>query len=368
MTTNATIPSAAPAPASSPAASPAPATPTARKDQGPAIRRLNGASPRAYETRPSSLSKPVAPAAAKPGPAQMAAPTVVTPPASTSAKPTADVAPPPPSGEALAVDSAPEEPAESAPADPPEADPAEVSKRLARIAKQEAKARAAIQAERAKLDADRATHAENARRVSLFEQAMAKARQDPLAVLNMLGVAPQAVIDAILGADARAKDPAAQLESRLQAQMQQRLDEYKKQLDADAKAQQARTQEQQIAAYKAQTLAPFIESNAAKFPLLVREHGPDAANQVFAYQQARYRLTKGQETPTPEQACAVFEKHYQDQLARLTGATVAPGKAPQNGTRNAAAKDSTAPQTPNQPRKASPWATVDKPMIVKVKT
>ena len=303
---------------------PKPATPPTPK---PPTKRLDGVQRKAYQTRPAPHA--VAPAAAPPAP-----PTTKT--EAETANPADGATPPAP----ITQDKPAEAAAEAKPAEEPKPSEklteAEEARRLARIHKAEAK----LAADRQAFAREREAQANLAQRVQIIEKAAAAAKQDPIGFLHRaFGIAPQAVLDAIIADGSKPEaTKAAEKSASEAAELRAKLADIEKTVQDSEKARQQESHRQGVAAYKTSAIAPVL-ADKAKYELTLRALGEQAAvDEVYALQAKRFALTSQEvaagkrqapDVLTPAQAADQIEAYLRSQRDLLTGTSVAPGKSSQ---------------------------------------
>lgn len=199
--------------------------------------------------------------------------------------------------------------------------------------------------DRARLDAERAKVVETARsqaalldRAKLIEQGSDAARKNPLAFLQRaFGVEPQAVLDALIGHQARTPAERAQADAAAHAQtLQQRIAELESATRKAAAEHAEREQAARIEAHLSTEIRPVIEAQGA-YPYArhyAAATGEDLVRAVYTQQLAQWKATG--KVPTPKEILDRVE-------ARLSAhARTLPGAAPSAPTSSTSAPATTA--------------------------
>jgi hypothetical protein len=315
---------AAPAPAAPQTAPPAkPATP-----QMPA-RRVEGVTKRSYQTRPANHAVPPAQPAPEVSAAAAPSPPAAAPSrADSAAQPGADK---PEDAPAAATDGKPPEPSAK---EPDKLSDAEESRRLARIHKAESK----LQEQRQAFAREQQHLADTSKKVQIIEQAARAAQQNPLAFLAQLGIAPQAVLDAIISDGSKPEATKLQEKAAQEAeQLRAKLAEVEKTVQDSVSAQQQERHRQSVAAYKSTAIAPVLADKAA-CELTLRYFGGNeqaAADEVFSLQSQAFALSSAEVKAgkrsepvvlTPGEALSRIEAHLRSQRDLLNGTSATPAK------------------------------------------
>ncbi len=342
--------SAAPAP---PAPAPSTNTPANAMPPTHVQRRTLGVPQRMIQRAPSRANAPVPTVAASPLPTSAASATVPAPTTAAGLRPpeptaAVGITEPAPSAATEVPDAAAAEP------EPEKITASEESRRIARINRAAQK----LEGDRRAFAAERAAAAQATARIAVleghFRSAGAAAKADPLGFLqSTFGVAPQAVLDRIIAEGAKPEATRAQEAGAQQAAaLQKKFDELQAEMQRSARENAQQKAARETDEYKRYAIAPTL-AQADKYPLTMRALGANAVNEVFALQEARYKVTQAEvaagrrDKPvllTPSQAADMIEHHYRSQRDLLTGANVAPGK-PAASTRIDPAKAKAGSQT-----------------------
>lgn len=336
-----------------------------------------GARPK-HIVRPSPFSRPSAPAAipaAAPTHAATAAPAPTTP----ETAPTPDGTPLTPAGDdavsgAAASDTtapAAGEASDSSPAaeeKPPEPEiitAAEEAKRLARIKREgerlEARRREfsgqmAIAKTVAEIFGPQATP-ESVRQYvvqshKVLTDAAQLAKRDPVGFLrDNFGIQPQETADALLRH--HQADPAQYARDQERAAVERQNAEARALIEETKRARDqlmALQTEQQVAAYKRDTIAPILQG--PDYVLTTHEFGAQAADKVYELIAKRYQYSNGSELLTPKQAADRIEASLRAEITKaeerrklLNGPSAKPAAAQAQTTPKPLASEAKTPTT-----------------------
>lgn len=269
---------------------------------------------------------------------------------------------PPAKPGAVAQGAVPE--AEGAAAEKPAVDASELTARLAKLNRKEAKMQSqlGVHAELAALvgpqHATRETVKHLVGRVQMLEQGKQAALADPAGFIERLYGIPRAhivekTINGIIGESAKTPEQKAKEAADAEFEARKaRLDAYEKQLQEAAQKQNVQATESQVRAYIDNTIAPLVASDDYKF--LRAERGARAAQDIHEIQTVKFRQTG--KAPQPKEVADFLEKKYREKAAKaaaLLGASVTPKKpASPSGTEPPPAKRPAPPTRAPQPNPA----------------
>jgi hypothetical protein len=322
------------------------------------------ATPRAFSSQIAAAAPVAAPVA------EVAAEPVVAEPATVESaaevEGAGDLPRPAPEVEPLAADStAAKTAAVAAPATEPDAptvDASELTKRLAKLNRREARLQQeiGIAAELKSLVGPQHATRETVRllvqRHQMIENGRAAAMQDPAGFLEQAFGVPRAhtnekTLTGVIGDTALT--PQEREQRRLDGEIlerKQRLDAYEKQLQEAAQKQQVQVTEQQARTYIAGTIAPIL-ADVETYKFTRAELGADAGQQIWNTMVAKYNATG--KTPDAKTVADHFEKVYRDRAAKaaaLLGASVTPKKPASPSRTEPLPAQRPAPQTRNVPQ------------------
>lgn len=326
----------APAPAVSPA--PAPGRPKPVAQASTTITKSYGtATPKRFEVRPTAVAAPSAPVAAAPAAVETSA-IVPTETPSMDGKPAEGIADKPAELELLPTDKPAETPAaetETAEAEPPKVDRAEEAKRLARIARAEAKLSEAKRA----FATEQSKHAEALSRVAQMDKAKDLVQKDPIGFLHrMWGITPQQIVDHLVATTTG--KPVAGAGPAQTSATDERIAALETQLKEAATKSKEQDLERQTREWIRDAVVPIV-SDATKYPFLNYEFGGEAAHHVYLTIKANWERDTSKPPPSPQVVADFIEKHFRDKAAKAP-------KLPSDGA--------VPPQTANPNRVAAPQA------------
>lgn len=254
-------------------------------------------------------------------PAAVEAP-VVPPPVAEATTPAAPKTEPTQTERALAVlrgqkeEAKPEAKAEAAPEAPKEeAKPDPMERSFAALAKGTEK----LRKEREAFETERATQKGRDDKAAAYEALEAAAKENPLAVLERLGIPFEGLVDHALKSGLPAKEAPKSEAAALRETVEKMLAKDKAREEAEAKAKETATQaqrdeqEKRARSFVASKLAEAVKASGERFELLgaaMQAKGDEPSNLVFTLMETHHQQTG--EILQVEEAAALAEAHYEE--------------------------------------------------------
>jgi hypothetical protein len=260
----------------------------------------------------------------------------------------------------------------------PKIDETELTRRLAKLNRKEAKlqGRLGIASELEALVGPQFATRETVRtlvqRTQMLERGRQLAAEDPAAFIEQLYGIPRQhtadrTINSVIGETAKTPEQrAAEMQQRELALTKQRLDAYERQLQEAAQRQKLTSNDQQTRNYIEGTIAPLVK-DASAYKFVLAEHGERSAQTVFDVQYSRLQKLRQEavrqgldpnavKPPTAKQVADFLEGRYRERAAKsaaLLGVSVKPKQpASTTGTEPPAAKRPAPPTRAPQPNPA----------------